>query len=90
MCGTLQAYSDGSPQNGELMCFSHFHHSGPPPTLAVARLSHTGPSWADRVKSSQSLPVPSQNSNIPTEKPGELFIFTDYCGIYQMIEIGIA
>lgn len=32
---------------------------GPPPTLAVARLSHSGPSWADRVKSSQSLPVPS-------------------------------
>ncbi|TRY97362.1 hypothetical protein DNTS_033005 [Danionella cerebrum] len=32
---------------------------GPPPTLAVARLSHTGPSWADRVKSSQSLPVPN-------------------------------
>uniref|UniRef100_A0A8C1NUY0 S-phase cyclin A-associated protein in the ER n=1 Tax=Cyprinus carpio TaxID=7962 RepID=A0A8C1NUY0_CYPCA len=32
---------------------------GPPPTLAVARLSHTGPSWADRVKCSQSLPVPS-------------------------------
>uniref|UniRef100_A0A8C7KYV7 S-phase cyclin A-associated protein in the ER n=1 Tax=Oncorhynchus kisutch TaxID=8019 RepID=A0A8C7KYV7_ONCKI len=31
---------------------------GPPPTLAVARLSHTGPSWAERVKSSQSLPVP--------------------------------
>ncbi|XP_055047819.2 S phase cyclin A-associated protein in the endoplasmic reticulum isoform X6 [Misgurnus anguillicaudatus] len=44
---------------------------GPPPTLAVARLSHTGPSWADRVKSSQSLPVPSQNSNIPTEKPAK-------------------
>uniref|UniRef100_A0A8C1TYR3 S-phase cyclin A-associated protein in the ER n=1 Tax=Cyprinus carpio TaxID=7962 RepID=A0A8C1TYR3_CYPCA len=29
---------------------------GPTPTLAVARLSHTGPSWADRVKCSQSLP----------------------------------
>uniref|UniRef100_A0A674MYX6 S-phase cyclin A-associated protein in the ER n=1 Tax=Takifugu rubripes TaxID=31033 RepID=A0A674MYX6_TAKRU len=25
--------------------------SGPPPTLAAARLSHPGPSWADRVKS---------------------------------------
>uniref|UniRef100_A0A8C8GCI2 S phase cyclin A-associated protein in the endoplasmic reticulum N-terminal domain-containing protein n=1 Tax=Oncorhynchus tshawytscha TaxID=74940 RepID=A0A8C8GCI2_ONCTS len=36
---------------------------GPPPTLAVARLSHTGPSWADRVKSSQSLPVPSQKDS---------------------------
>ncbi|XP_051548235.1 S phase cyclin A-associated protein in the endoplasmic reticulum-like isoform X3 [Myxocyprinus asiaticus] len=44
---------------------------GPPPTLAVARLSHTGPSWADRVKSSHSLPVPSQSSNIPPEKPAK-------------------
>uniref|UniRef100_A0A8C8JCA6 S phase cyclin A-associated protein in the endoplasmic reticulum N-terminal domain-containing protein n=1 Tax=Oncorhynchus tshawytscha TaxID=74940 RepID=A0A8C8JCA6_ONCTS len=44
---------------------------GPPPTLAVARLSHTGPSWADRVKSSQSLPVPSQVNNYPAEKPGK-------------------
>ncbi|XP_051740777.1 S phase cyclin A-associated protein in the endoplasmic reticulum isoform X4 [Ctenopharyngodon idella] len=44
---------------------------GPPPTLAVARLSHTGPSWADRVKSSQSLPVPSQSVNIPVEKPAK-------------------
>uniref|UniRef100_A0AAR2LTJ5 U1-type domain-containing protein n=1 Tax=Pygocentrus nattereri TaxID=42514 RepID=A0AAR2LTJ5_PYGNA len=33
---------------------------GPPPTLAVARLSHSGPSWADRVKFSQALPVPKQ------------------------------
>ncbi|XP_051975863.1 S phase cyclin A-associated protein in the endoplasmic reticulum isoform X3 [Xyrauchen texanus] len=44
---------------------------GPPPTLAVSRLSHTGPSWADRVKSSQSLPVPSQTINIPPEKPAK-------------------
>ncbi|XP_071003497.1 S phase cyclin A-associated protein in the endoplasmic reticulum-like isoform X3 [Oncorhynchus clarkii lewisi] len=44
---------------------------GPPPTLAVARLSHTGPSWADRVKSSQSLPVPSEVNNYPAEKPGK-------------------
>ncbi|XP_041693400.1 S phase cyclin A-associated protein in the endoplasmic reticulum isoform X4 [Coregonus clupeaformis] len=44
---------------------------GPPPTLAVARLSHTGPSWADRVKSSQSLPVPSQANTCPVEKPGK-------------------
>uniref|UniRef100_A0A673CRA6 U1-type domain-containing protein n=1 Tax=Sphaeramia orbicularis TaxID=375764 RepID=A0A673CRA6_9TELE len=29
---------------------------GPPPTLAAARLSHTGPSWADRVKCNQSAP----------------------------------
>ncbi|XP_055790128.1 S phase cyclin A-associated protein in the endoplasmic reticulum-like isoform X4 [Salvelinus fontinalis] len=44
---------------------------GPPPTLAVARLSHTGPSWAERVKSSQSLPVPSQSNTCPVEKPGK-------------------
>ncbi|XP_067291869.1 S phase cyclin A-associated protein in the endoplasmic reticulum isoform X3 [Pseudorasbora parva] len=44
---------------------------GAPPTLAVARLSHTGPSWADRVKSSQSHPVPSQSVNIPVEKPAK-------------------
>lgn len=44
---------------------------GPPPTLAVARLSHTGPSWADRVKSSQSLPVPSPTYTSPSEKPGK-------------------
>ncbi|XP_052399724.1 S phase cyclin A-associated protein in the endoplasmic reticulum-like isoform X3 [Carassius gibelio] len=44
---------------------------GPPPTLAVARLSHTGPSWADRVKCSQSLPVVSPSVNIPAEKPAK-------------------
>uniref|UniRef100_A0A3B3RBL1 S-phase cyclin A-associated protein in the ER n=1 Tax=Paramormyrops kingsleyae TaxID=1676925 RepID=A0A3B3RBL1_9TELE len=50
---------------------------GPPPTLATVRLPNTGPSWADRVKSSQSLTVPSQGaprSSLPTrpvEKPGE-------------------
>ncbi|XP_050955383.1 S phase cyclin A-associated protein in the endoplasmic reticulum isoform X3 [Labeo rohita] len=44
---------------------------GPPPTLAVARLSHTGPSWADRVKCSQSLPVPSPSVNVPAEKPAK-------------------
>eukprot|EP00063_Salmo_salar_P029236 XP_014004071.1 PREDICTED: S phase cyclin A-associated protein in the endoplasmic reticulum isoform X5 [Salmo salar] len=44
---------------------------GHPPTLAIGRLSHTGPSWADRVKSSQSLPVPSQVNNYPAEKPGK-------------------
>uniref|UniRef100_A0A8C9W7L6 S-phase cyclin A-associated protein in the ER n=1 Tax=Scleropages formosus TaxID=113540 RepID=A0A8C9W7L6_SCLFO len=32
---------------------------GPPPTLATARLPLTGPSWADRVKSSQTLAVPT-------------------------------
>ncbi|XP_073688430.1 S phase cyclin A-associated protein in the endoplasmic reticulum isoform X2 [Garra rufa] len=44
---------------------------GPPPTLAVSRLSHTGPSWADRVKCSQSLPVHSPSVNIPAEKPAK-------------------
>ncbi|XP_067091368.1 S phase cyclin A-associated protein in the endoplasmic reticulum isoform X2 [Osmerus mordax] len=44
---------------------------GPPPTLAVARLTHSGPSWADRVKSSQSLPVPCQTNFSPAEKPGK-------------------
>ncbi|CAL8293784.1 unnamed protein product, partial [Boreogadus saida] len=43
---------------------------GPPPNLAVARLSLTGPSWADRVKSSQSLPCSAHPS--PVEKPGKL------------------
>uniref|UniRef100_A0A8C1NBX3 S-phase cyclin A-associated protein in the ER n=1 Tax=Cyprinus carpio TaxID=7962 RepID=A0A8C1NBX3_CYPCA len=50
---------------------------GPTPTLAVARLSHTGPSWADRVKCSQSLPVSSPSVNIPAEKPGERIFSTD-------------
>ncbi|XP_046890085.1 S phase cyclin A-associated protein in the endoplasmic reticulum isoform X2 [Hypomesus transpacificus] len=44
---------------------------GPPPTLAVARLTHSGPSWADRVKSSQSLPVPCPTNSFPAEKPGK-------------------
>uniref|UniRef100_A0A3P8TS51 S-phase cyclin A-associated protein in the ER n=1 Tax=Amphiprion percula TaxID=161767 RepID=A0A3P8TS51_AMPPE len=39
---------------------------GPPPTLAGARLSHTGPSWADRVKCSQSIP-----SSMPHVFPGK-------------------
>uniref|UniRef100_A0A4W4GBH6 U1-type domain-containing protein n=1 Tax=Electrophorus electricus TaxID=8005 RepID=A0A4W4GBH6_ELEEL len=43
---------------------------GPPPTLAVARLSHSGPSWADRVKSSQALPAPGQTTGT-AEKPGK-------------------
>uniref|UniRef100_UPI003AAE9CD5 S phase cyclin A-associated protein in the endoplasmic reticulum isoform X3 n=1 Tax=Centroberyx gerrardi TaxID=166262 RepID=UPI003AAE9CD5 len=44
---------------------------GPPPTLAAARLSHTGPSWADRVKCTQSLPISSQPTASPVEKPGK-------------------
>ncbi|XP_053541454.1 S phase cyclin A-associated protein in the endoplasmic reticulum isoform X2 [Ictalurus punctatus] len=41
----------------------------PPPTLAVACLSHSGHSYADRVKCSQVLPVPNQSASVPTEKP---------------------
>ncbi|KAJ3595934.1 hypothetical protein NHX12_002343, partial [Muraenolepis orangiensis] len=44
---------------------------GPPPTLAAARLAHTGPSWADRVKSSQSLPCSAHSTMSATEKPGK-------------------
>ncbi|XP_056137594.1 S phase cyclin A-associated protein in the endoplasmic reticulum [Lampris incognitus] len=44
---------------------------GPPPSLAASRLSHSGPSWADRVKSSQSLPITNQPSSSPVEKPGK-------------------
>uniref|UniRef100_A0A673CLF9 U1-type domain-containing protein n=1 Tax=Sphaeramia orbicularis TaxID=375764 RepID=A0A673CLF9_9TELE len=44
---------------------------GPPPTLAAARLSHTGPSWADRVKCNQSAPSASQPVTYPIEKPGK-------------------
>uniref|UniRef100_A0A667YYB4 S-phase cyclin A-associated protein in the ER n=1 Tax=Myripristis murdjan TaxID=586833 RepID=A0A667YYB4_9TELE len=36
---------------------------GPPPTLAAARL--TGPSWADRVKCTQSLPNSGQPATCP-------------------------
>uniref|UniRef100_A0A8C6WNE4 S-phase cyclin A-associated protein in the ER n=1 Tax=Neogobius melanostomus TaxID=47308 RepID=A0A8C6WNE4_9GOBI len=41
---------------------------GGPPT---ARLSHTGPSWADRVKCSQSLPHSSQTTAFQVEKPAK-------------------
>uniref|UniRef100_A0A8D3CRI8 S-phase cyclin A-associated protein in the ER n=1 Tax=Scophthalmus maximus TaxID=52904 RepID=A0A8D3CRI8_SCOMX len=41
---------------------------GPPPTLAAARFSHSGPSWADRVKCTQSLP--SQTTTSAVEKSG--------------------
>ncbi|XP_040018481.2 S phase cyclin A-associated protein in the endoplasmic reticulum isoform X3 [Gasterosteus aculeatus] len=44
---------------------------GPPPTLAVARLSHTDLSWADRVKSTQSVPTASQQISAPVEKLGK-------------------
>uniref|UniRef100_A0A4W5P1M2 S-phase cyclin A-associated protein in the ER n=1 Tax=Hucho hucho TaxID=62062 RepID=A0A4W5P1M2_9TELE len=41
---------------------------GPPPTLAAARLSHTGPSWADRVKSSHNT---SNECVCPSLCPGK-------------------
>ncbi|XP_057691782.1 S phase cyclin A-associated protein in the endoplasmic reticulum isoform X1 [Corythoichthys intestinalis] len=44
---------------------------GPPPALAAARLSLTGPSWADRVKCSQSAPSSSQQTTSPVEKPSK-------------------
>lgn len=46
---------------------SVYFFSGPPPTLAASRLSHPGPSWADRVKCSQSV----TNANQPTASVGE-------------------
>lgn len=44
---------------------------GPPPSLAAARLSHTGPSWADRVKCSQSVPNTIQTVASQVEKPAK-------------------
>ncbi|XP_078024468.1 S phase cyclin A-associated protein in the endoplasmic reticulum isoform X4 [Epinephelus lanceolatus] len=44
---------------------------GPPSTLAAARLSHTGPSWADRVKCTQSVSSSSQPITAPVEKLGK-------------------
>ncbi|MFT7806745.1 S phase cyclin A-associated protein in the endoplasmic reticulum isoform X1 [Arapaima gigas] len=43
---------------------------GPPPTLATPRLPHTGPSWADRVKSAQSLALPIHGAPSPSPLPG--------------------
>uniref|UniRef100_A0A3Q3FXG2 S-phase cyclin A-associated protein in the ER n=1 Tax=Labrus bergylta TaxID=56723 RepID=A0A3Q3FXG2_9LABR len=37
--------------------------NGPPPTLAAARLSHSGPSWADRVKCTQSAMSSTQSTS---------------------------
>ncbi|XP_008280343.1 S phase cyclin A-associated protein in the endoplasmic reticulum isoform X3 [Stegastes partitus] len=44
---------------------------GPPSTLAGARLSHTGPSWADRVKCTQSVQSSNHLTTSPAEKPGK-------------------
>lgn len=45
--------------------------SGPPPALAAARLSLTGPSWADRVKCTQSAPSSTQLMTSSAEKPSK-------------------
>ncbi|XP_049580020.1 S phase cyclin A-associated protein in the endoplasmic reticulum isoform X3 [Syngnathus scovelli] len=42
---------------------------GPPPAMAAARLS--GPSWADRVKCTQSAPSPTQLMTSSVEKPSK-------------------
>uniref|UniRef100_A0A3B5QIR2 S-phase cyclin A-associated protein in the ER n=1 Tax=Xiphophorus maculatus TaxID=8083 RepID=A0A3B5QIR2_XIPMA len=42
-----------------------------PPALAAARLSHTGPSWADRVKCTQATHSTSQPTTFPAEKPSK-------------------
>ncbi|XP_037109118.1 S phase cyclin A-associated protein in the endoplasmic reticulum isoform X3 [Syngnathus acus] len=42
---------------------------GPPPAMAAARLSLSGPSWADRVKCTQSAPSPTQLMTSSVEKP---------------------
>uniref|UniRef100_A0A3Q2D579 S-phase cyclin A-associated protein in the ER n=1 Tax=Cyprinodon variegatus TaxID=28743 RepID=A0A3Q2D579_CYPVA len=44
---------------------------GPTPSLAAARLSHTGPSWADRVKCTQATHSSSQPTTSPAEKPSK-------------------
>ncbi|XP_019750868.1 S phase cyclin A-associated protein in the endoplasmic reticulum-like isoform X4 [Hippocampus comes] len=44
---------------------------GPPPALAAARLSLTGPSWADRVKCTQSAPSSTQLMTSSVEKPSK-------------------
>ncbi|KAM9495840.1 S phase cyclin A-associated protein in the endoplasmic reticulum isoform 3-T3 [Clarias gariepinus] len=44
---------------------------GPPATLGVACLTHSGHSYADRVKCSQAVPVSNQNASAPAEKPGK-------------------
>ncbi|XP_061772955.1 S phase cyclin A-associated protein in the endoplasmic reticulum isoform X1 [Nerophis ophidion] len=44
---------------------------GPSPALAAARLSHSGPSWADRVKCTQSAPSSSQLTTSQVETPSK-------------------
>lgn len=45
--------------------------NGPPSALAAARLSHATPSWADRVKCTQSVSSSSQPTTFPVEKAGK-------------------
>ncbi|XP_033940355.1 S phase cyclin A-associated protein in the endoplasmic reticulum isoform X3 [Pseudochaenichthys georgianus] len=45
------------------------NYGGPAPTLVAGR--HIGPSWADRVKCSQSLPSNSQSNTAMVEKLGK-------------------
>ncbi|XP_010770774.1 S phase cyclin A-associated protein in the endoplasmic reticulum isoform X4 [Notothenia coriiceps] len=45
------------------------NYGGPAPTLVAGR--HIGPSWADRVKCSQSLPINSQSNTAMVEKLGK-------------------
>uniref|UniRef100_A0A8C4F7N9 S-phase cyclin A-associated protein in the ER n=1 Tax=Dicentrarchus labrax TaxID=13489 RepID=A0A8C4F7N9_DICLA len=49
----------------------NLNFGGPPATLAASRLSHTGPSWADRVKCTQSVPTSSQQTTSSVEKLGK-------------------
>uniref|UniRef100_A0A8C5GSD9 C2H2-type domain-containing protein n=1 Tax=Gouania willdenowi TaxID=441366 RepID=A0A8C5GSD9_GOUWI len=44
--------------------------SGPSSSLAAVRLSHTGPSWADRVKCTQSISSSGQPTTSLAERPG--------------------
>uniref|UniRef100_A0A8C5GSY7 S phase cyclin A-associated protein in the endoplasmic reticulum N-terminal domain-containing protein n=1 Tax=Gouania willdenowi TaxID=441366 RepID=A0A8C5GSY7_GOUWI len=45
--------------------------SGPSSSLAAVRLSHTGPSWADRVKCTQSISSSGQPTTSLAERPGK-------------------
>ncbi|XP_034442831.1 S phase cyclin A-associated protein in the endoplasmic reticulum isoform X5 [Hippoglossus hippoglossus] len=49
----------------------NINFGGPPPSMAAARFSHTGLSWADRVKSTQFVPNSSQMNSSQLEKPGK-------------------
>lgn len=45
--------------------------SGPPPAMTAGRLTHTGPSWADRVKCNHSVAKSSQPLAAPVDKLGK-------------------